>query len=158
MGFSKAALYYHFASKDDILLALHMRMHDLGREGFDHLDPEHVDPAEWPAMFDEIIARMLDNRALFILHVRNHAAFEKLHGTGHEEQHEDLEHRLRRMLTDDAVPLDQRVRLACAFGAVMAGMLLSGDIFSDVPTDDLSTLLQGAVRDLVTPAAVPSGG
>src|SRR5271155_1374516 len=32
LGFSKAALYYHFASKDDILLALHYRLHDLGRE------------------------------------------------------------------------------------------------------------------------------
>ena len=27
MGFSKAALYYHFASKADILMGLHMRMH-----------------------------------------------------------------------------------------------------------------------------------
>lgn len=30
LGFSKAALYYHFASKGDILIALHMRLHDVG--------------------------------------------------------------------------------------------------------------------------------
>src|SRR5271163_4609911 len=29
LGFSKAALYYHFASKDDILEAFHARLHDV---------------------------------------------------------------------------------------------------------------------------------
>ena len=31
LGVTKAALYYHFASKDDILMALHMRLHEFGR-------------------------------------------------------------------------------------------------------------------------------
>ena len=30
LGFSKAAIYYHFASKDDILMALHLRLHEFG--------------------------------------------------------------------------------------------------------------------------------
>src|SRR5579863_3643512 len=29
LGFTKAALYYHFPSKQDILMALHLRLHDL---------------------------------------------------------------------------------------------------------------------------------
>ena len=37
LGFTKAALYYHYASKDDILMALHMRMHDVGRDGIEQL-------------------------------------------------------------------------------------------------------------------------
>src|SRR6516162_5877947 len=28
---TKAALYYHFESKDDILMALHMRLHEFGK-------------------------------------------------------------------------------------------------------------------------------
>ena len=32
LGVTKAALYYHFASKDDILMALHLRLHEFGRE------------------------------------------------------------------------------------------------------------------------------
>ena len=32
LGFTKAALYYHFATKDDILMALHLRLHEFGRE------------------------------------------------------------------------------------------------------------------------------
>src|ERR1700733_7401802 len=32
LGFSKAALYYHFASKDDIFMALHLRLHEVLHE------------------------------------------------------------------------------------------------------------------------------
>ena len=39
LGFSKAAIYYHFASKDDILMALHMRLHDIGRQAIEGLEP-----------------------------------------------------------------------------------------------------------------------
>ena len=31
LGVTKAALYYHFAAKEDILLALHLRLHELAR-------------------------------------------------------------------------------------------------------------------------------
>ena len=31
LGFSKAAIYYHFASKDDILMGLHQRLEEIGR-------------------------------------------------------------------------------------------------------------------------------
>ena len=31
LGVTKAALYYHFESKEDILRALHMRLHEFGK-------------------------------------------------------------------------------------------------------------------------------
>jgi AcrR family transcriptional regulator len=148
MGFSKAALYYHFASKDDILLALHQRLHDLGLATFDDFDVDGANPGAWPSLFDKIIDKMFANRALFIVHARNHAAFERLHDHGHDGQHEDLEQRIRRMLTDPAVPLAQRVRLACAIGAMLSGIFLAGEVFSDVDTDLLSKLVRDAVGDL----------
>jgi AcrR family transcriptional regulator len=151
MGFSKAALYYHFASKDDILLALHLRLHDLGQEAFDDIDFDRVDPSAWPGLFDRLIDKMLEHRQLFIMHARNHGVFERLEHD-HGDRHEDLEQRVRRMLTEPTVPLPQRVRLACAIGSVMAGMILSGDMFSDVDTGMLSKLLRGAVGDLLEPA------
>src|SRR5580658_1177868 len=37
LGFSKAALYYHFASKDDILMSLHLRLHEFGMDALSQL-------------------------------------------------------------------------------------------------------------------------
>jgi len=156
MGFSKAALYYHFKSKGDILLALHMRLHELGVEEFDDFDAAVVDPEKWGPLLDRAVDTILENRPLITLHTRNQAAFEALHESGHEipdhdEQHDDLQARLTRLLTNPDVPLEHRVRLACALGAILSGLFFSGEVFSDVPADELGRYLRGAVGDLVAP-------
>ena len=38
LGFSKAAIYYHFESKEAILMALHMRLHALGIDAVRNID------------------------------------------------------------------------------------------------------------------------
>ena len=149
LGFSKAALYYHFASKDDILLALHYRLHDLGHEALTRLDREETSVTLWRDLLDRFIDQMIANRKLFALHERNRAAFEQLHRDGHMSDHDDLEEQFRRVLTDPAVPVEDRVRMACCFGAVMSGLLLAGDVFADVSSATLGDMLRGAVRDLL---------
>lgn len=149
MHFSKAALYYHFASKDDILLALHMRLHALGKEGFEDLDADRVRPEQWPELLDRAIVKMLDNRPLFMLHVRNHAAFERLHETKHSTDHADLKERIYEILGDQRVAVALRVRLACAIGALMTGAMLAGDVFADVPTTEMGKLLREAIGELI---------
>jgi AcrR family transcriptional regulator len=156
LGYSKAALYYHFASKDDILLALHFRLHELGHEALIRLGDEETSVLSWSNLLERVIDQMIANRKLFVLHERNRAAFEQLHREGHDSDHEDLEGQFRRVLRDPAVPLKDRVRMACSLGAVMSGLLLAGDIFADVPSSTLAELLRGAVRDLLEPGvAVP---
>jgi AcrR family transcriptional regulator len=149
LGFSKAALYYHFASKDDILLALHYRLHDLGHDALARLGQEEPSVSLWAELLDQFIDQMIANRKLFALHERNRAAFEKLHREGHEADHEDLEEQFRRVLTDPAIPIEYRVRMACSFGAVMSGLLLAGDIFAAVPSAALGDMLRDAVWALL---------
>jgi AcrR family transcriptional regulator len=150
MGFSKAALYYHFKNKEDILLALHMRVHELGKEGFDELDSSGLTPKAWPQLLDKFIDKILENRDLFLRQARNHQAFEELHHE-HDETHADLEERFRRVLGDERIPLAQRVRLMASLGAIFGSLFIGGDVFSKVDTTELSEILRSAVRDLLEP-------
>jgi AcrR family transcriptional regulator len=149
LGFSKAALYYHFASKDDILMALHLRIHALGKEALAGDGVAPSGPARWESMLESFISLMIENRKVFILHERNRAAFENLHRKEHDSDHTDLEGRFREVLGDASIPVEQRVRMACALGAVMGGLIMAGDTFGDVPSDEFGDLLRAAVRDLL---------
>ena len=161
LGTTKAALYYHFERKEDILLALHLRLHDLGREVFERLgelDDNQRTAQVWSELLDHFIDQMLSNRDIFLLHERNRSAFEALeHSERHQAAHDDLEAQLRRFLADPAIPLEQRVRMACSIGAVMTTLIGAGEVFTDVPTEELAQLLRGAVRDLIaSPDTTPS--
>jgi AcrR family transcriptional regulator len=154
MGFSKAALYYHFPSKDAILMALHLRVHALGHDSFDQLEPDNIDPNQWAALFDAMLDAMLSNRQLFLLHTREQAAFSKIHEQSHEESHADLQEKLQRILANPDLPLVQRVRLGCTMAAVMGGIFATTEAFTDVETDELRDALRGVVQDLVGPDAL----
>ena len=134
---TKAALYYHFERKEDILLELHLRLHALGRDILDRLDQldEAQIVAAWPQLLDEFIDQVLANSELFLLHQRNQSAFETLaHNERHQAENEDIEQRFRHFLANPAIPLPQRVRMACSIGAVS--------------TDDVAEHVRKAVRDL----------
>jgi len=153
LGVTKAAIYYYFSSKDDILMALHMRLHEVGREALGRLARGPVSVALWADLLDEVMGEMLAQRSLFLLHERNQAALEKLHGTQHgivhDAEHEDLQQAFHRVLADKSVPLRDRIRMACSFGAVFACLFMAGDAFADVSDDDLGDQVRSAVRDLL---------
>jgi AcrR family transcriptional regulator len=158
LGFSKAAIYYHFASKEDILLALHKRLHDFGREALETLGQVGATTEVWAELLDKLTGEMLEHRSLFILHERNQAAFEALHRENHPDMdHDDLQAKLRQALSDPAVSIAGRVRIACAFGAIMGCLVFSGEVFSDVSSEELGDALRGAVNDLLAPASGSSG-
>src|SRR5271166_2308364 len=92
LGVTKAAIYYHFASKDDILMALHMRLHEFSKDALSRLtDGEPVDLELWGALLDQVMDQMLAQRKIFLMHERNQAALEKLHRSDHEAEHEDMQ-------------------------------------------------------------------
>ena len=158
MNFSKAALYYHFASKEDILLALHLRLHELGKAGLDRIDVDQVGPTDWVPMIDEFVDLLLENRQLFMFHMRNHAALEALGDHSHDDANGDIEERARRLLTDARIPRVRRMRLSFALGAVVVGLVITGDILAETSTEDLRAELRSVVRDILEPGSDRPGG
>ena len=149
LGVTKAALYYHFESKDDILLALHMRMHEFGKQALLKMGDEPVTLALWGELLDELVDNMLIQRPLFLMHERNQAALEKLHRAEHDAEHEDLQNQFRQVLADIRIPLEDRVRMAASFGVLFSGLLLSGEAFSSSTNEELGTLLRRILHDVL---------
>ena len=146
---TKPSIYYHFASKDEILMALHMRLHEFGRAALARLAGQPVTLEVWGSLLDEVLDQMLAQRKIFLMHERNQAALEKLHSKDHADDHDDIQQRLRQALADPSLPLRDRVRMACSLGAVLGGLLMAGDAFDNVPSAELGSLVRDAVRDVV---------
>ncbi|HYA68130.1 MAG TPA: TetR/AcrR family transcriptional regulator, partial [Acidimicrobiales bacterium] len=142
LGVTKAALYYHFESKDDILMALHMRLHEFGKDALSQMGEEPVTLELWGELLDQIVDQMLGQRKIFLMHERNQAALEKLHRHDHVAEHEDIQNQFRRLLADDRVPLRDRVRMAASFGVVFSGLFLSGEAFASTPESEIGALLR----------------
>jgi AcrR family transcriptional regulator len=152
---TKAALYYYFARKEDILLELHLRLQQLGADVLDELEAAPDGPARaaaWPRLADQMIDFMIENRELLLLHNRNRNAIESLHvsGTGQER---DIEARFQRIISSPAIPLRERVRMAATVGTITEVFAESAAAFNDVPPEQLAELVREAVADLV---AVPA--
>ena len=153
LGTTKAALYYHFERKQDILLELHLRLHALGREALEQLGRLEDGQARadaWPGLVDQFIDQVVENRELVLLHQRNRNALEELtNNERHQAENDDIEQQFRRVLESPAIPLAQRVRMACSLGAVVGALVGGEGLFGDVPMDELAELVRDAVRDLL---------
>jgi AcrR family transcriptional regulator len=155
---TKAALYYHFDRKEDILLELDRRLGAVGSEVLDeleHLAEEDVMRA-WPDLLDRFIDHVLDNCRLFLFRQRNQNALDALAGgDGHRVEREGLEQRVRRVLANPAIPLADRVRMACSIGGVVSALMGASGVFGEVPKADLAGLVREAVHDLFPPVTAP---
>ncbi len=155
LGFSKAAIYYHFESKDEILLALHMRLHDIGRRAMERFGETPASLEAWAQLLDGLIDEIFANRRLILMHQRNSSAFRLEHADVHEESNQDMVELFQRVFSDPAVPLRNRVRMISAVGAIMAGLVLSGDMLKDVPSDELPDLVRDVIGDILVSRPAP---
>ena len=151
LGFTQAAIYYHFAAKEDILIALHLRLHELGRPAFEQLGKE-AGPSGWAAVLRGLVDTMLANHKLFVLHERNQTALSALHIKGHDGDHEEMEQQFRRILADSTIPARDRVRLSCALGALLSSLMSLSDL-EDLGPATYGDLLREAITDLLEPQA-----
>ncbi len=150
LGVTKAALYYHFEAKEDILMALHMRLHEFGKSALTTMSgDEPISLGWWGELLDEVVDQMLVQRKLFLMHERNQAALEKLHNEGHDAEHEDIQNQLRHLLSDPQLPIRDRVRMAASMGVLFAGLFLPGDAFPESDNKELSQLLRECLHDVL---------
>jgi len=150
---TKAALYYYFERKEDILLELHLRFHAKGTNLLDELEAAPDGPARvalWPRLADEMIDFMAEHRELVLLHSRNRSAFETLaRSERNRQENEDLEARFTRILSSTAIPLRERVRMAAITGVITEVFVENGAAFDDAPPDQLAALVRETIADLL---------
>jgi AcrR family transcriptional regulator len=153
LGITKAALYYYFERKEDILLELHLRLHAMGTNLLDELEAAPDGPARvalWPRLAEEMIDFIVENRGLVLLHSRNISAFESLaRNERNRQENEDLEARFARILSSPAIPARERVRMAAITGVITEVFVESGAAFGDVPPDELAGFVREAIADLI---------
>jgi AcrR family transcriptional regulator len=151
LDFTKAALYYHFERKQDILVELHGRLQAVGGDlvaQVARLDDDEIVRA-WPAVLDQFIEQVLDNCKLFLLRQRNQSAFEQLARSDHHpHEHDGIEQLIRRVLANPAIPLADRVRIACSIGGVVSALMGASGMFGEVPREQLAALVRDAVHDI----------
>ena len=150
LGVTKAALYYHFESKEDILRALHMRLHEFGKDALNSAGDEPMTLELWGQLLDQVVDQMLVQRKLFLMHERNQATLEKLHSVEHDAEHDDIQNQFRKILLDTRVPERDRVRMAAAFGAAFAGLFLAGESFPDSDNAKLGDMLRECIGDVIS--------
>jgi AcrR family transcriptional regulator len=156
LGITKAALYYYFPRKADILLELHWRMHQAGRkllEAIEQIDDGPERYAAWPAVLERAIDVIEANRDQITLYASSANALRDLDDLANDErnraENEDLQQRLLRLFNSSKLPLTQRVRMLAALGLVMQ-LLMAGDhIFPDLSPDELIAELKPIVADIL---------
>jgi AcrR family transcriptional regulator len=153
VGVTKAALYYHFASKEEIFLTLMQPVFELQQQAM-ALVNEHPTVEEWSAGLTALVAWVLPQRRLFELLENNQgptrAVAEKMMAGHGSAAHEFMHERLNAVFTNEAMPLADRVRMAGAVGLVMGVMgVVVGKAFLDVPADELQSAVVDAINDVL---------
>ena len=149
VGVTKAALYYHFESKEEILRTLFKPVLDLQGLVVSLLGQRPTREA-WSAGLATLVEWVLPQRRLFELFQSNQNTLHALAHDAHSEaDHVAMHERVNALFSDETVPLDDRVRMAAAVGLVMGVLGFAAEQFLTVPADELQPLLVAAINDVL---------
>ncbi|WP_405969975.1 TetR/AcrR family transcriptional regulator [Streptomyces sp. NBC_00988] len=151
LSVSKAAIYYHFRTKEDIARVIVEQIMEVNGGIADRLTVAGKDTEAWQRAFDQIIGIALTNRRLFMVWDRNDDAFQKLFaddpvlGPRIEAQGEPL----AALFADPSLPPADRIRLGCAFGAMMGPLVMYTSFYEDLDADVLREHIRTTVATLL---------
>ncbi|MCU1485633.1 MAG: transcriptional regulator, TetR family [Actinomycetia bacterium] len=147
VGVTKAALYYHFPGKEDLLRALLEPLEEFQQRLLASMDGP-LDRESWAAGSVESIDWLIDHGQLFQLLDHNRGAILALGAEESEDTHQQLHRRSEELLNDPAIPLEERVRYACALGVTFAVGGFSGSLAREDP-DKVRAIVNDAVRKIL---------
>jgi AcrR family transcriptional regulator len=148
LGVTKAALYYHFNSKEDIVASL-------AEDYFDQIDELIAwgrSQPRTPAARAEVLRRyfsiVADGAEVFRMLQHNQASVNTLaHAKNRHELFRERMHGLVGLLTEADAPLTEQIRAAVALSSVSFGCIFFADRARD--PDELREAVLGVAFDLV---------
>jgi len=154
LGFTKAALYYHFQSKEQLLFALVEPMDELVEAFF--LALERADGVQgWADALGWVISQMGANLDTFRVMQRNRIDLAALGWPEHRDDHQQMHERLQRAVRTKSNSLHDQVRMVCALAAVTGFDDWAPDLLEALDFDMLQAELTATVRDILGLAPVP---
>ena len=149
MGFTKAALYYHFQSKDEILKALIDPAFEIVGELLDRLE-RATDAESWADALAWVVDQFFDNLDFFRLLDRNRHSVELLNQSfavmhEHLQMHERVEAAARAAASTP----QQEIRMVAALAAVTGFDDWAPTLLASSPPELLRTELAAAARDIL---------
>lgn len=121
VGVTKAALYYHFRSKEDLLVALLEPLTQLTLDFVDDLAGD--EPEQWAQGLEYFIDWMMRHRDLFDLIEHNETAIAAMLNAGAGDfavTHQHFHDTVDAALAAADRPIEQRVQLMCALGVAIS--------------------------------------
>lgn len=141
VGVTKAALYYYFPGKDDLLRALLEPLMSMQVEMLHRMD-QPLDRRAWGAALTDFVDWLLAHPRLFRLLEHNRGAIMSIsHDSEAFESHLQLHRRTEEVLGDAARPVEDRVRMACALGVASSLAGVAGPLIAQEPATVRSVVL-----------------
>ena len=145
VGVTKAALYYHFASKEELLAGLLAPLEEMNREWIEMLSGS-TSRQEWFENTMQLLDWVHQYQHLFQVLDHNRALLAQ--NSEHLDAHQELHRRTEELFANQAISLEDRTRFACALGMSTALGVFAGDLLTE-DRDKVRAIVEDALRKVL---------